>query len=543
MKKLLPSYILSFVICFMFFIFEPITMYSGNIDDLWFDFSMMIFPLIKLFLISFVGLSIFYSIFYYIFCKKLNKHKVYYILLIISFILFIVSYIQGNYLAGNLPGLNGDEIIWSDYNSDSLISIALLLLICSIMVMFTLKFGYNKVIKGIKYISLIIFAMLSVSLITTLLTTNILDVHKNSYAMTIDNLNNVSNDKNFFIFLVDAVDSRKFNEVTSNSEYQDTFENFTYYPDTMSAYPFTRDSIPFILSGIINENKDSFSDYSTKAYSNSPFFNKLENLKYDINVYESELIWNSDDIEILSNVKNIQGKVYEKSFYKQEIKYLLYKYLPFYLKKYSKIETMDFKNCRIAIDTQYFEWDDYSAYNNIKNNNLNIVSKKYFNFTHIEGAHRPFNISEDFSTIENGTYEQKLIVCLKIINLFINRLKENNVYDNSVIIIMSDHGFNYEDIELVEGRQNPILYIKGIDEHHEMYTSDKPISYFDLMDAYNDLLEDKKSDELFPNIEYPRTRRYIWYMWTKEDHMVEYEQTGKAWDMDTLVKTGREFNR
>ena len=115
--------------------------------------------------------------------------------------------------------------------------------------------------------------------------------------------------------------------------------------------------------------------------------------------------------------------------------------------------------------------------------------------------------------------------------------------DYPKISIMSDHGFNYNNIELVEGRQNPILYIKGIDEHHEMYTSNKPISYFDLMNAYKDLLDDKKSDELFSNIDYPRTRRYIWYMWTKENHMVEYEQTGKAWNLDTMKKTGREFNR
>lgn len=543
MKKLVSAYILSFVICFMLFIFEPITMYSSNIDDLWFDFSMMILPLIKLFLTSFIGLSLLYTIIYYIFYKKLKKFKLYYIIIIISFLLFIITYIQGNYLAGNLPGLNGDEIIWNDYSSESLKSIALLIFVTAIVIMFTIKIGYEKMLKGIKFVSLGIFVMLSVSLLTTLLTTKTLEYHKKSYAMTTNNINNASSDKNFFIFLLDAVDSVRFNEIVSNSKYQDIFDNFTYYPDTMSAYPFTRDSIPFILTGIINENKDDFSTYSTKAYDSSSFFKNLKEHGYDINLYDTEIVWNSDKISNISNVKNIQGKVENKSFYKQEIKYILFKYLPFYLKKYSKIETMDFKNCRIETDTKYFSWDDSSAYDNIKENELNINSKKYFNFTHIEGAHRPFLISEDLIPIENGTYDQKLIVCLKIINLFINRLKENNVYDNSVIIIMSDHGFNYNNIELVEGRQNPILYIKGIDEHHEMYTSNKPISYFDLMNAYKDLLDDKKSDELFSNIDYPRTRRYIWYMWTKENHMVEYEQTGKAWNLDTMKKTGREFNR
>ena len=540
MKKLLPSYILSFVISFMLFIFEPITMYSSNIDDLWFDFSMMIFPLIKLFLISFIALSLLFSIIYYIFCKKLKKYKVYYIFLIISFILFIVSYIQGNYLAGNLPGLDGEKIIWSDYDSEALKSIALLLFTCSIMVMVIIKFGYNKVINGIKFVSLGIFAMLSVSLITTLLTTKTLEYRKESFVLTMDNINDASSNKNFFVFLVDAVDSREFIDVVNNSDYKDTFENFTYFPDTMSVYPFTRDSIPYILSGIVNENDKDFSDYSTTAFDESPLFDRLNKLKYDINLYEYELIWNSDEKNQISNVRDVQGKISYIPFYKQELKYLLFKYLPFYLKKYSKIDTMDFKNCRIDNDADYFDWKDSKNYYLLTSNKLNKTDKNIFNFIHIEGGHVPFDIDENFNYTSDGTYPEKLKATLKIVNAFINRLKENNVYDNSIIIIMADHGYNYEE---VDGRQNPILYIKGFDEHHEMYTSDKPISYFDLMDAYNDLLENKKSDELFSDIEYPRTRRYIWYEWTKEDHMVEYEQTGKAWETDKMIKTGKEFNR
>ena len=106
---------------------------------------------------------------------------------------------------------------------------------------------------------------------------------------------------------------------------------------------------------------------------------------------------------------------------------------------------------------------------------------------------------------------------------------------------MSDHGYNIDG--RIEGRQNPILYIKGMNEHHKMNTSDKPISQEDLINIYDDLLDGKKSTELFKDIPNKRTRRYLLYAYTKENHMVEYEQTGKAWDLETLKKTGREFNR
>ena len=64
-----------------------------------------------------------------------------------------------------------------------------------------------------------------------------------------------------------------------------------------------------------------------------------------------------------------------------------------------------------------------------------------------------------------------------------------------------------------------------------------------LIDMYKDLLDDKKSTELLKNIDKNRERRYLFYEFTKEDHMVEMVQKGKAWDETTLVPTGKEFNR
>lgn len=43
-KKLLPAYILSLAVSFMLFIYEPIVMYTSNINDFWFDFITMLKP-------------------------------------------------------------------------------------------------------------------------------------------------------------------------------------------------------------------------------------------------------------------------------------------------------------------------------------------------------------------------------------------------------------------------------------------------------------------------------------------------------------------
>ena len=535
LKYLTFAFIISFVLSFMLYLYEPILTYSSNINDFWFDFNLMISNIILYMIIIFVFLILVYFLLY-LFLRRKNI-KIYKIILVISFILFLYTYIQGNYLVGSLPQLNGDIIDWSKYGDENIISILTFLLVVIGELALIKKFKIDKTIKINCYMTIIVFFMLFTSFISILCNKEIYK-DKSIEIATTKNINNVSSDKNFFIFLVDSVDSREFAEVVNNNlSYKETFNDFTYYPDTTSGYLFTRDSIPFILSGIWNQEETDFVDYYNDAFNNSKLFKKLNDENYNMNFYEYEIYSNNRNFEKFDNIKLYSDKINSVSFFKQFTKYILYKYLPYPLKKYSKIETASFDSCKIEDDINYFKWSNKEAYNNLINNKLEFVNDKYFQFLHIEGGHVPFDYDEDVNIIENGTYKQKLTAVLKVISLFINRLKENNVYDNSVIIILADHGEGKDTL-----RQNPILYIKGINEHHEMYISDIPVAYENLIDAYISLLENKNSTELFLNLDKNRPRRVLNNLYTREI-MIEWYQYGKAWDNDTFKASGREFRR
>ena len=106
---------------------------------------------------------------------------------------------------------------------------------------------------------------------------------------------------------------------------------------------------------------------------------------------------------------------------------------------------------------------------------------------------------------------------------------------------MADHGYNFKEYS---GRQNPILYIKGINEKHDsMQKSNKPISFVDLKEGFTGLLEGKNSTEIFKDIPDQRTRKYLWYIYEKGYHMVEYETKDKAWETDKMYETGNTFDR
>lgn len=537
LDDLLPCLILAFATSFMLFIYEPIIMYSNNINDFWFDLSILYKNSVHLFLLLFFVIFFSYFLFYFIDKKIFKNKKIYNILLIIGYIIFISIYIEGNYMAGFLPPLDGTSIVWKNFIKESIISIIILIIVSTLI--FALYKKYNfKMIGYLKYIGLAIFIMISSSLLTTLLTTNALKQKEYTVTSTPKNINTYSENENFIIFLLDAVDSRTFYKVlNTNDEYKDIFNDFTYYPDTMGAYPFTRDSIPFILSGVWNNNKDEFKDYYVKSMDKSPLLKNLYDEKYDVNIYDTDILYNSKNAEKIKNL-SFSSDYDEMNFKRQELKYVLFKYLPFYLKKYSKIDTLNFNGSKLSTDGIFDLLD--TTFNSEYMSDFKNSKSNQFKFIHLEGAHVPFNLDKDLNRISGGTYDQKVESNIVLTGKYMSYLKKNNVYDNSNIIVMSDHGY---DSTTDLRRQNPILFIKGKNEKHNLKISDKAISYDDLQSAYSDLLDHEKSINLFSDISSKRSRRYLFYYYGKEDNMIEYIQKEKAWDTNAMEKTGKEFNR
>ena len=539
MKKLIPAYILSFVIAFMLYVIEPINMFVNNRNDFNFNFSNIIRAVIIVTLTVFILLSLFYTAVYYINKHLSKKTTVYNIVLITSFILFILGYILGNYMTGSLPSLDGGAIDWSKYGIENLITIIILAILIVGYVFTIKKYGYEKVIDGSKYIVLAIFAMVFMGFIPSLLNKN-LYTNDPIVFVTNDNINNISENKNFLIFVIDAVDSRTFARELENSKYKNMMKDFTYFPDTLSMYIFTRESIPYMLSGVPNLNETDFPTYYNNAMDSSPFIKRLVDEKYNIYLYEPDIKWSNENSSVVQNIGEFTESFSNMCYLKQQTKYDLFKYLPFFLKQFSKIDHFSMNSCKVDYVPNAFSFNDKTMHEIINDNELEKVENNYFSFIHIEGAHVPFDLDENVDRIEDGTYTDKVRASIAIVNSYLERLRKSGEYDNSVVIVMVDHGF----VDADEGtRANPIFYVKGINEHHDMITSNKAVSYADLMDAYNDLLDGKKSTELFSNIGSERLRKYIWYLYLEEDHKVEIETKGKAWEYQKEYKTGKEYNR
>ncbi|MBR3329555.1 hypothetical protein IKG29_03490 [Candidatus Saccharibacteria bacterium] len=535
-KHLVATLIFSVVVAFLLFIYEPIIMYAGNINEFWFDIETLRVIMLLPFFVTAIALGIFYVLFFF---ATRRKPKIFYFLEIISFSIFIYLYIHGNFLTSMLPTLYGDIINWwgKDFIVGHIISAVLLIAIIVAAIFSIKRFSVGKTARYSFYTIIIFSIMMFTSFVTTLTTPDLFIDKTTQPIATIKNLNKISSKKNFYILLVDCTDSKEFNDFVTE-KYEDDFKDFTYFKDAASGYSSTRDSIPLIFSGQFYKNEIGFNEFSTKALDNSKTFAKLESDGYDMNFYNNDFVWNSRKSMVFSNLSSDISNYNKKGFIKQEIKYTLYKYLPFAFKSFSKIESMDFSSVIINKDIgDIYEWENMYYYDNVLSKKPEMVDEKLFQYVHLEGSHSPYDMDENLNEIPGGagTYIQKIGASAKIASLAIERYKESGAYNDSVIVIMADHGW-YEHV--------PVLYIKGVgEEHSKMKISDKQVSWADLDEAFTELVNGETSEQIFSNVPTDGRVRYFYadYYYDKGPILESINRGGKSYDSTAWELTGVEY--
>lgn len=537
-KAILPGVILSGAAGFMFFLYAPLELYFSNKNEFWFDF----YTLIPVLLVGFAATAILGSLGFLV--LYLIHERLYQTGLVACFIAYIASYIQGNFLVKNLPPLDGTEVDWSMYSAERIKSIAVWVVVIT-SVLIAIRFArMEKFANIIKYIPICLSLMMTAALVTVCINNNGLE-RKRIVLVSDEKLYEMSDDTNFIIFVLDAADARFVTPMLEeNPDYREIFEDFTYYPNTVGAYPFTMMAIPHILSGEWFENEEPFWDYNVNAFKNAPLFAALENKGYRMGLYEADLPGNDDSVKRFENVQDEASVSNYWEFFKAELRLTGFKYAPFDLKRFA-IFDMNFFD---SLQERGFDYGNLGFYHKMLQEPVTHTKDKCFKFIHIEGAHVPFQYNEKVELIQGGSYEENLKACMTITRDYLEKLKAENVYDNSVIIVMADHGYaaNVVEDDYTEyiGRSNPILFVKGVGESHDMKVSNAPISFVDLQEAYARLLDGNGGDSVFDAAEgQKRERRHLLYRYLREDYIYEYVQTGEAWDTSTLMPTGVEYIR
>lgn len=510
MNSYKPSPIL-FTSCLAFTIiiglFSPIDMLMNNTKSVWFGLGTILLPILIVSIILFGFLFL-------LGCFFKPKGQICYSYILIG--LAIASYIQGNFLNRGLNVLNGT--ILTDSINSIVFNIILWFAILVVSICFSLF------VKSSEKIGFLLSLILILTLSTTLLIESIGTPFNNkTNIVTTDDIYEIGNKENIIVLLVDMLDQEYMDYyLTNHPNAFNEYEGFTYYNNYMGLFASTRNSVGHMLSGIPFHNETSIKEYREKSFSSDNLYlSKLVDSGYECDIYTHVSYMEHCNPILISNYQtNVALKAESitdliSTWYKTT----LYRYVPIILRNHLKLTADDYdllersygtNNHNVYTETQAMELEFYHT---LQKNKLSVVNGSRYKFIHLWGMHVPFGIDADCNSKSDATWNETLEGCFKIVSCYLDALKEANAYDNSTIILLSDHGaYNYS-------ATNPFLMVKPAKARTPFTVSKAPVWQKDyvpsILKAANIPYESygQAFDDILPN----SSRERLYYMYFQED--------------------------
>lgn len=530
------------------FIFAPFEIYLSNKGYFFFDGTEMIPYTLLLLILLFVAFCVFVLV-----IEAINR-RIIPIIYTIMWSVTIALYIQGNFVLVDYGLMDGTQIDWSRYKKEGIMSVVIFAAILTIGFFLFIKLKSKTMSKIIRVSSTCIILVQIVTLVTLMITRGGLR-RSLEYVSTTNDEFNLSTEENFIILMLDTFDSNAMDKILEDEnadDYRYILRDFTYYPDTLADYSYTDLAFPAILSGERYLNDETYGSYLRRAYDVSPLLNKLEEDRWYCGIYTTSLFADDDSSLRIDNCMKIRRTV---SSHRRLAGFMYrlvgFRYLIQPLKPYCWFYPDDMKaelsdTGVSGVDT--FNFNNFMFYDGIDDMRVGMAEKS-FHWYHLDGTHPPFDLTPDFKDSnannweESGIYDEARAMMV-LIDKFCNKLRELDVYDNSTIIIMADHGY-------LQKRQSPLFMIKGKGEEHSFTVSrDIQLAYTDLQSIYDNILEGKTSAEEIVDIpKGNRERIYRYYKWNVDlgyesyaRDLTEYSVYGDCRDEDNLIPTGNVYS-
>lgn len=478
------------------FFYGPLGLYLSNTDEFWFR---LVDVLIIVSIISFC-VTLVIILLGFIVPKKLEGI---YELMLFCFALGI--YFQGTFLKSSFGTgvLDGKEINWIDYKEDIIISLLVWLACIALSVVIYLKTRKNHKLRKKIYFLL---SMFFISIQIPAMIIQLLSYHESAQSeltITSDGMLEFAEKENIIIYLMDEMDNQYFNDYMSrNPTFFDNYEGFVNYDNALASGARTLVAVPSMLTGTPYLREETYSDYTKKIWNEQNVLSELNRANYDVRVFSENNFFSSATCKYVKNfypAKQVVGSysILAKKLYKLTA----YRFSPTLIKQRFWITTEEFEEAKEEANAFPVGSDD-KFYNSLLNSGISVNKEldKSFRFYLLRGAHDPYNLISNVQVDKkNATLESQVDASFVILDEFLKQLKECDLYDNSTIIVASDHG------DLDKAQQVTFLF-KAPNTHNEFTTNHAAVSMFDIpVYIYdylgnNQLASKQKYGELFTKI-------------------------------------------
>lgn len=424
---------------------------------------------------------------------------------IVAFMMFV----QGTYLNGDLSTLAGDNMGDKGVSLFAkILNLAIWLVVIGGAVVFTAMFD-KKGLSGV--ITLVLCAVVLFSQfigpVVVILSNDQVFVNKEDRLasedadythkiLTQEGLTTISKSNNVFYFVIDRFDQKYVEQALEECpEVFDILEGFTSYTDNISLYGHTYPAVSNMLTGKKFDTSKHRADYLDGLYEQNDTLQVLAQNGYDINLFAQPYYTFTDAYYLPDYVSNVA----DASNYTVKNKALLslnmmgmaaYRCLPTIAKPLAgSISSATCNNQVISEGADGF--NEYSidmkkVWDVVFNSSFSNTNDKNFSFIHLEGCHSVV-YDEEWDNV--GLLGDKDIMIslknsFKIINVYLQAMKDAGVYHDATIVITGDHGTPDNDFSSLSQPSRTALFFKPSNSgSHELKFSDKQVSHDNVWPA------------------------------------------------------------
>lgn len=468
-SRILPAALVTVGIFLMLFIVGPLEIFANNLKEFRMTFNSFAGYLVLYF---FVAVILNLSLLFFV------PRKVYIVLYIADIFMFLMLFVQSNFLnfgSHSLPGDNlMEEGIKGAYIAVSVIVWCVVLAGIVLAAIFIRKKGTFSLICIVLSVALLVAQF--GGMVATLLTKYGLNADDGlkqgdqvNY-LTTQNLTTVSQNRNVFVFCVDRFDALEYAEPVMR-DHPEIFENltgFTYFKDNIAIYGRTYPALVNMVTNIKNGDTDR-KDYFENAYRENKTISVLNDNDYLINLFTDRYYGYEADTELPAYIANAIRTEYNFRLNSPEkvawlfIRMQVFKCLPLPLKTVvMKDLSTDSVNQYVPVDNvdasgeKVFTVDMKFVYDYVTNRQFDVVQQNVFSLVHISGCHE-VKYDENWNLVDTNLMADmypSIKHSFSIIDKYIDALKACGAYENATIIITGDHGCMSNDFS---DRTKPVL--------------------------------------------------------------------------------------
>ncbi len=410
--------------------------------------------------------------------------------------LALALYIQGNWMNIDLGALDGEYVDWQKYGDNALINLMFFSLIAAIP--FVIHFFSRRLWKNYTIgISIILLLMQSVSFGKIIADELMNRPANNSHYILSKEQEFELGQENIVVFILDTTGPEEIAMLLKR--YPDVltpFHDFQYFDNFGSVYIGTFPGAPYLLTNHPYDWTIPPDTWFAEAWNSE-----------ESNLFYSQMLQNGWTIRLFNEVPYVEGKLenaygkisnIEKKDGPQEfsidlhvfrklIKLSFYRYFPLIMKAPFWIYTDELSGMKKLSENER-PWDHTDSLQKYLDNGLSTgKSEKVYTTYHYHGAHYPFEVKENGRRI---THERAQEVGLEgqlaghffVISQYIQQMKDLHIYDNSTIIITSDHGNSFN--------THSIFFIKPKGQRqNEMTVSHAPVSQSEFMETIAEIAD------------------------------------------------------